>query len=75
MWRGGTVEPRGCVAMGAEPVETITVDKMTVACDGGAGALGHPRVFLNLGTDRKIDCPYCGRRFILKQGADTGAGH
>jgi uncharacterized Zn-finger protein len=52
-----------------EPVETIEVDDTTVACDGGKGALGHPRVFLQL-ADGKVDCPYCGRRFQLKEGAE-----
>jgi uncharacterized Zn-finger protein len=55
-----------------EPVETIEVDDTTVACDGGKGALGHPRVFLQL-ADGKVDCPYCGRRFQLKEGADAHA--
>ena len=59
--------------MGAEPVETVTVDKVTVACDGGA--LGHPRVFLNLAAEGEIDCPYCGRRYILKERVDADSGH
>ena len=49
-----------------QPVETIEVDEDRVACDGGGGALGHPRVFLNLGHDGRIDCPYCGRRFVRR---------
>lgn len=48
-----------------EPPETITVETDRVACDGGDGDLGHPRVFLNLGDDGAVDCPYCGRRYIL----------
>src|SRR4029450_9991762 len=32
-----------------EPFEVITVDTDRVACDGGGGALGHPKVYLNLG--------------------------
>jgi uncharacterized Zn-finger protein len=52
--------------------ETITVDSPVVACDGG-GALGHPRVYLNMGDKTEIDCPYCGRHYILKDGA--GHGH
>ncbi len=51
-----------------EPVETIEVEDTTVACDGGKGALGHPRVFLQL-AGGQVDCPYCGRRFVLKAGA------
>ena len=59
-----------------EPVEIVEVEDVKVVCDGGAGALGHPRVFLNMGERREIDCPYCGRRFILKDGAQAaGGGH
>jgi uncharacterized Zn-finger protein len=49
-----------------EPPETKDVETAEIACDGGDGALGHPRVFLNMGEKREIDCPYCGRRFVLK---------
>ncbi|MCC6467158.1 MAG: zinc-finger domain-containing protein [Alphaproteobacteria bacterium] len=61
--------------MPTSPPETIQVDSETVACDGGAGALGHPRVFLTLDGDGKVDCPYCGRHFILKPGAQRHGGH
>ncbi len=44
------------------------VTKRRVACDGGDGPLGHPRVFLDMGTDDKVECKYCGRVFVLKQG-------
>lgn len=57
------------------PVEIIEVERAKVACDGGDGALGHPRVFLNMGDKREIDCPYCGRRYVLKAGAAADAGH
>jgi len=50
-----------------EPVETVEVETRTVACDGGP--LGHPRVFLNMGDEDHVDCPYCGCRFELKAGA------
>ena len=56
-----------------EPVEIVEVDEAKVACDGG-GALGHPRVFLNIGEPGHIDCPYCGRRFRLKSGVAAGGG-
>lgn len=54
-----------------EPVETLEVTETTVACDGGNGSLGHPRVFLQL-VDGEVDCPYCGRRYVLKEGAKAG---
>lgn len=58
-----------------EPVEIITVDTPTVGCDGGGGPLGHPRVFLNMQKSPHVDCPYCSRRFVLREGAKTAAGH
>ena len=58
-----------------EPVEIIEVESTEVDCDGGGGQLGHPRVFLNMGSKREVDCPYCGRRFVLKKGAKAAAGH
>lgn len=57
-----------------QPVETVTVDKPTVACDGGTD-LGHPVVYLNLGAKGEADCPYCGRHFVLAAGASRGHGH
>ena len=57
-----------------QPAETVTVEKTTVACDGGTD-LGHPVVYLNLGAEGEAECPYCGRHFVLAAGARTGAGH
>ncbi len=51
-----------------EPPEIIRVEEKVVACDGGEGPLGHPRVFLNMGDDGKVECPYCDRLFILAGG-------
>lgn len=58
-----------------EPAETITIDREVFSCDGGDGPLGHPRVFLNMEGKGQIDCPYCGRHFVLAEGAKAGAGH
>jgi uncharacterized Zn-finger protein len=57
-----------------EPPEIIEVEDSVVACDGG-GALGHPKVYLNMGSDGRVECPYCDRLFVLKAGASAGAGH
>jgi uncharacterized Zn-finger protein len=55
-----------------EPAETVEVERADVDCDGGGGALGHPRVFLNIKTDiGHLDCPYCGKRFILKSASNA----
>ncbi|MBK1696085.1 zinc-finger domain-containing protein [Rhodovibrio salinarum] len=59
-----------------QPVETVYVEAETVPCDGGPNpALGHPRVFLNMEGRGQVDCPYCGRRYILREGAKAGHGH
>lgn len=56
--------------------EIIEVGETAVPCDGGGGALGHPRVFLRMKDgERQIDCPYCSRRFVLKEGAHPSVGH
>jgi uncharacterized Zn-finger protein len=44
--------------------ETVVSDSTEVSCDGG-GALGHPRVYLNMGEAGEVECPYCDRKFIL----------
>ena len=61
--------------MATEPVETVEVTSARVACDGGPGELGHPKVYLNLAKDGQVDCPYCGKRFVLKAGAKAAAAH
>ncbi|XP_067853897.1 NADH dehydrogenase [ubiquinone] iron-sulfur protein 6, mitochondrial [Heptranchias perlo] len=45
-----------------EPITEVT-DRV-VSCDGGGGALGHPKVYINLDKDTKVGtCGYCGLRF------------
>lgn len=54
--------------------ETKTVTVRKIACDGGEGALGHPRVWLTIPHETgQIGCPYCDARYILAEGA--GAAH
>ena len=55
--------------MPVETPETIPVDDTRVSCDGSGGALGHPRVFLEMGDETFVECPYCDRRFVLRDGA------
>jgi len=45
------------------PFETIEIDAMVAACDGGV-ALGHPKVYLNLAPSGRVECPYCSRLFV-----------
>ena len=45
--------------------ETITVNSEKVSCEGLGGALGHPRVYLTIGDQGFVECPYCDRKFVL----------
>jgi uncharacterized Zn-finger protein len=47
--------------------EVEHVDTWRVACDGGEGALGHPRVWLSLSPETGcVECGYCGKRYVHK---------
>ena len=50
----------------SKPPEIIEVEDNNVWCDGGGGALGHPRVFLSLEGKGEVECPYCDCRFVLR---------
>ena len=51
--------------------ETKIVDTYRVACDGGEGALGHPRVWLQVDeTKGYVECGYCDAKYVHKDFAD-----
>ena len=56
-----------------QPIETVIIDTPKIACDGDA-ASPHPRVFLTVDKSGTVDCPYCGKHFVLREGAH-GGGH
>ena len=56
------------------PPEIIEVETIYVFCDGGGGALGHPKVYLTL-VDGEVECPYCDNKFVLKAGTTPMGGH
>eukprot|EP00276_Gloeochaete_wittrockiana_P019794 CAMPEP_0184345752 /NCGR_PEP_ID=MMETSP1089-20130417/14129_1 /TAXON_ID=38269 ORGANISM="Gloeochaete wittrockiana, Strain SAG46.84" /NCGR_SAMPLE_ID=MMETSP1089 /ASSEMBLY_ACC=CAM_ASM_000445 /LENGTH=124 /DNA_ID=CAMNT_0026676181 /DNA_START=20 /DNA_END=394 /DNA_ORIENTATION=- len=50
------------------PLE-VTTDR--ISCDGGGGALGHPKVYICLEKVNEVEtCGYCGLRFV-----NVGHGH
>ncbi|MGC8469097.1 MAG: zinc-finger domain-containing protein [Acetobacteraceae bacterium] len=57
-----------------QATEIITVTTRTVACDGGDGPLGHPRVYLRI-VGSEVMCPYCSRLYVLGAGAHDDSGH
>ena len=53
--------------MTIEAPETKIVDSYRIACDGGEGPLGHPRVWLHIPEEQGwIECPYCDCKYIHK---------
>ena len=45
--------------------ELEVVSSSNVVCDGGGGVLGHPKIYLDMGKEIKIICPYCSKSFVL----------
>ena len=48
--------------------DVILTNQSRVACNGGGGTLGHPQIFLTLGNDGRVTCPYCSREFVMSAG-------
>ncbi len=46
--------------------EIIVLDDDTdeVSCDGGGGALGHPKVWYTFDGQDTVECGYCDRLFM-----------
>ncbi|MAW53799.1 MAG: zinc-finger domain-containing protein [Geminicoccus sp.] len=59
----------------AQDRETKIVTSRTISCDGGGGALGHPRTFYTIGESGEVVCGYCGQRFRLDPNAPADTGH
>ena len=58
----------------AQNHETIIVTKKRISCDGGGGALGHPKVWMDMGQDNQVRCKYCDRLYVLSKDV-AHAGH
>ena len=48
-----------------EKKELQEVSSSKVTCDGGGGTLGHPKIYLDMGDETEITCPYCSKLFVL----------
>lgn len=44
-------------------------DADEVSCDGGGGALGHPKVWYSFADTDSADCGYCDRMFVKARAA------
>lgn len=60
--------------MTSQAPETKIVDSYKVACDGGEGALGHPRVYLQIPQEQGwVECPYCDCKYVHRSAAEDQA--
>lgn len=53
----------------ADNPEVVVVATKKIACDGGGGALGHPKVWYDMSEQDSVECKYCDRLFVLKGGS------
>ncbi|KAL0241950.1 hypothetical protein I308_106124 [Cryptococcus tetragattii IND107] len=60
-WEFQPNEPSAMGMVAEYPVRLVQGRK--AACDGGGGALGHPKIFINLDKPGPKVCGYCGIRF------------
>lgn len=47
----------------AESTSFVTTKDDTVSCDGGQGAQGHPKIYLDVKKKGDVFCPYCSKHF------------
>ena len=67
---------KGWIKMDSTEIEQpIIVETSAVNCDGGGAAAGHPNVYLNMGSQGQVECPYCSRSPVLAEGPTGGSGH
>jgi|GEM_PF-445370 uncharacterized Zn-finger protein len=45
---------------------SVPKDVETIVCNGGGGALGHPRVYYTFHDQDEVVCGYCDRLFTKK---------
>jgi len=52
--------------------EVKVVSEWRIACDGGEGSRGHPRVWLQIPKDvGYVVCPYCDCKYVHESFADA----
>lgn len=52
--------------------ETRIVSDWRIACDGGEGALGHPRVWYTIPADvGYVECMYCDAKYVHESTKDA----
>lgn len=45
--------------------ERVNISSSHVKCDGGED--GHPLIYLEVGDNNTVTCPYCGKIFVYNE--------
>ena len=53
-----------CDQVDPDLIQRVSSTTSRVRCVGLEGALGHPQVWLTIGKEGRVTCPYCSREFI-----------
>ena len=48
-------------------IDVVSVKTKKISCNGGGGSSAHPLIYLDMGEKNEITCPYCSKKFVLKQ--------
>jgi len=68
-------QPIGILMSNSQSDKVQIVQTKHVSCDGGGGALGHPRVYMDMAGETSVRCKYCDRVYKLDPNADASAHH
>lgn len=47
--------------------DVLYANSKKVSCDGGSHSSKHPLIYLNMGNNDFVVCPYCSKYFSLNQ--------
>ena len=51
--------------------DVLYVNSKKVSCDGGVESSKHPLVYLNMGLNDFVVCPYCSKYFSLNDSKNS----
>ncbi len=52
-------------------LEVVHVTSKKVSCEGAKADSSHPLIYLNMGNEDHVVCPYCSRYFTIKKAANS----
>ena len=53
--------------------DVLYANSKKVSCDGGSPSSKHPLIYLNMGDNDFVVCPYCSKYFSLNQASNNAS--